>query len=76
MKSLKSKSYRSMFGKFIKEAREYKGLSQTEAAELVGITQSYLSYLEKGRREIDLVLAMRLCDVVGVDMRDFINRCM
>lgn len=39
----------TIFSQFIKEAREDKGLSLTEAAELVGCTKSYLWDLEQAR---------------------------
>ena len=74
MKSIDTKEYHVEFGKFIKEARECKKMNQTETAELVGITQSYLSYLESGDRDIDLALALKLCDAVGADMKDFISK--
>lgn len=74
MKSI-SKNYQVLFGEFIREARERKGLNQTEAGELVGITQSYLSYLERGEREVDLALALRCCAALDADMKDFIDKC-
>lgn len=39
----------TMFSEYIKESREDKGMSLTEAAEAVGCTKSYLWDMEQGR---------------------------
>lgn len=74
MKTVDTKDCHSMFGMYIRAARERKRMSQSEVADALGISQSYLSYLEKGKREIDLALAFKVCDVLELDMRDFINK--
>lgn len=61
------------FGECIKKARERKEMSQYEVAPMVGISQPYLSYIEQGKRDIDFVLALKLCEAVGVDIREFIE---
>lgn len=76
MKTIDDKDCQIMFGAYIKAARERKGMSQCQVAEALGVTQVYLSYLESGKRNIDLILALRVCEILGVDMRDFINRCL
>ena len=62
------------FGKYIKAARERKGMSQTEVAKILEVSQPYFSRIENGEREIDLAFAFKICDVMGVDMRDFVNK--
>ena len=62
------------FGRFIQEARIEKKILQRELAEKVGITQPYLSYLERGERDIDLALAMKICVVLNTDIREFVNK--
>ena len=62
------------FGEYIKTARGRINMSQLELANKTGISQSYLSYLESGDRSIDLTLALKLCEAVGMDLRDFINK--
>ena len=62
------------FGKYIKMARERKGISQTEVAKELEVTQSYYSLIENGKRDVDLAFAFKICDVIGVDIRDFANR--
>ena len=74
MREISTKECHEKFGEFIRETRlnrEYP-LSQVELAEKVGITQTYLSRLERGERNIDLDLALKLCDVLSVDIRKFI----
>lgn len=76
MKLLDSKECHIAFGKYIKDIRERKGLSQYEVAETLGVSQPYLSYIERGERDVDLAVAFKLCDIVGTDIRDFINKFM
>lgn len=66
------------FGEFIKEGRKKRDMYQAEVAELVGISQSYYSLIEKGARDrnVDLVLAIKLCRVLRLDLSDFIKRYM
>lgn len=76
MKLLDSKECHIMFGKYIKEIRERKGINQREIAEKMGVSQVFISYIERGERDVDLAFAFRLCDAVGTDMRDFMNKCL
>lgn len=61
------------FGKFIKGGREQKGLYQTEVAQQLEISQTYYSLIENGERNVDLVLAMKICQVIGLDLSDYIH---
>lgn len=40
------------FQKIIKAERERLGISQTELAKEIGVSQPHLSYIESGRREL------------------------
>lgn len=62
------------FGKYIKNARERKGLSQIEVAKMLEVSQPYYSRIESGKRDVDLAFAFKICEVIGVDIRDFANR--
>ena len=64
------------FGSFIRTARERKDMFQSEVAELVGITQPYYSLIERGERVVDFVLALKICKVLQIDIRDFIAKYM
>ncbi len=46
-------------GRDLKEARLKTGLTQAQAADALGVTQAYLSMLERGRREVSAGLLMR-----------------
>lgn len=76
LKNIDTNECHVQFGKFIRDARELKGLYQAELAEKVGIVQSYLSRLERGERDIDLALALKLCDALNIDIQDFIKKFM
>ena len=62
------------FGSYIKEAREWRGMTQSEIAERLEINQSYYSLIENGKREVDLVLALKICQELNLDMRKFITK--
>lgn len=61
------------FGRFIREAREARGLFQEDVAQALGVTRAYISAFELGKRNIDLGMALRLCDALDVDLNDFIQ---
>ena len=64
------------FGNFIRAKREQKDLFQSDVATLVGISQAYYSYIEQGKRDVDLALAIEICKVLGIDISDFITTYM
>lgn len=53
-KSTFTKDYRALLAK-LKEARVAAGLTQDEAAKLLGKPQSYVSKCEQGERRIDVI---------------------
>lgn len=64
------------FGKYIQEIRRSKHINQRDLAAKLGITQPYLSYIERGLRDVDFALALQICDALGVDVSDFIKNYM
>lgn len=72
MKKIENKDCLIAFGKFIAAEREKQELYQRDVAEKIGISQVYYSYIERGERTVDLVLALRICDALELDLRDFI----
>lgn len=78
MKKIDATECQIQFGTFIREGRKAKGMLQTEVAELVGIPQPYYSIIERGAkdRNVDLALALKICQVLGLDIADFIKNYM
>jgi transcriptional regulator with XRE-family HTH domain len=78
MKRIENSECLIEFGKFIKEGRLKQDMFQSEVATLVGITQPYYSMIENGSKErnVDLVLALKLCQVLKLDINDFIKHYM
>ena len=79
MKKIENSECLMGFGEFIKEGRKERDMLQSEVAELVGITQPYYSLIERGLtkdRNLDLVLALKICRVLRLDMSSFISRYM
>lgn len=61
------------FGKFIREARESKGLFQDDIAKRLGISQVQYSHYERGARNMDLSVALNICLILGLDFNDFVK---
>jgi len=57
----------------LKNARERASLSQLEAAKKVGKTQSYISKVESGQRQIDIVELKKFAQVYKKDLKEFIS---
>lgn len=62
------------FGEFIRDGRMRSGLYQRELADKVGITQAHVSLIEKGERGADLFLAMKMCDVLSLDLTEYVKK--
>ena len=61
------------FGEFIRSRRMTLNLTQYEVASRAGTTQGYLCKVENGMREPTITLALKLCDVLGLNINDFAN---
>jgi transcriptional regulator with XRE-family HTH domain len=72
-KSIYSKEY-SLFLEQLRKAREEKGLTQTEVAERLGQTQSFVSKVERCERRIDIVELRAFCSAIGIPLTLFIER--
>jgi transcriptional regulator with XRE-family HTH domain len=72
-KSIYSKEY-SLFLEQLRNAREEKGLTQTEVAERLGQTQSFVSKVERGERRLDVVELRAFCSAIGIAFSTFTSR--
>ena len=56
------------FGKVMKKNRLRLGLKQSDVAKKLGVTQSYVSYWELGKRRIDLTTTIKLCLIFEINL--------
>lgn len=61
------------FGRFVRSRREQKGLLQVDVAKKVGVTDVYISAIERGTRDPSFSKAMAILDALDVDWHDFIK---
>lgn len=59
---MNSQEFLEDFGRKIKCVRVFNGLSQGEMAEILGISQSGISELESGKREMGAIMIKKFCD--------------
>lgn len=72
-KSIYSKEY-SLFLEQLRNAREEKGLTQTDVAQRLGQTQSFVSKVERGERRIDIVELRAFCQAIEISLHLFVKR--
>ena len=58
------------FGKRLREIREKVGVSQEKLAEMAGLHRTYVSSVERGKRNISLINIARLGRALGVSLRE------
>lgn len=58
------------FGKRLREVREQTGISQEKLAELSTLHRTYVSSVERGKRNISIENIERLALALGVPMRE------
>ena len=58
------------FGKRLRAVREKAGISQEKLAELAGLHRTYVSTVERGKKNISLLNIERLAVALGVRMAD------
>lgn len=54
----------------IKQARNKRGLTQKNLADIVGISEKWLSKIESGKQNPTVSLAIRIADALGVKVDD------
>ena len=58
----------------LKQIRLDAGLTQAVLAQRLRQTQSYVSKYEAGEQRLDLTEIEKICEAVGVPLRDFVDR--
>lgn len=71
-KSTFSREYRVM-RQLLRRYREKAGLTQTDLADALDETQSYVSKCERGERRLDLIQLRAFCTAIGVDLVAFVS---
>lgn len=55
----------------MKKLRKEKGLTLRELSPMIGVSASYLSLLETGKRELPVKLAKKLAEILGCKWTEF-----
>lgn len=74
MKTFEREKVAEEFGRFVREARESRGLTQSEVAQKIGCSRSYYTMIEIGTREIYFTMALKICSALGLNINDFAKR--
>ena len=61
-------TYLGLLGETLRDARTKRHFSQSEVAEMAGITQSHYSLIENGKRDADFFVVVKLCQILNVDL--------
>ncbi|MDB9317245.1 helix-turn-helix domain-containing protein [Nodularia spumigena] len=56
------------FGQCLRNARKKKGLSQEKLAELANLDRTYISLLERGKRNPSLICITCLCKALDISL--------
>jgi transcriptional regulator with XRE-family HTH domain len=60
------------FGKKVRDVRLKKNLSQGDIARILGVHRSYISGLERGRRNPSLLTVQKIAKALGVNAKELI----
>lgn len=60
-------------GKRVKELRNRLGISQEELANLSELDRTYITSVERGKRNISIVNIEKIASALGVSMKDFFD---
>ena len=62
------------FRRLLIEARHRSGLTQTEVAVRLGVSQSFVSKYELGERRLDVIELLRIANILGTDIHSLIRQ--
>ncbi len=63
-----NENYKAKIGQIIQEARQSRGLTQTQLAKALGTSQSAINRIEKGGQNISLEMIARISDVLASEI--------
>lgn len=58
----------------LRQIRHDAGLRQSELAQRLNVTQSYVSKYEAGEKRLDLIELRRICQAIGISLEEFVRR--
>lgn len=64
---------RILVGKRVKELRNRLGVSQEELAEIAELDRTYITSVERGKRNISIVNIEKIATALNISLRDFFN---
>ena len=70
----KEQTISERFGQVIKAVRERQGISQEKLAELAEIDRTYVSMIERGKRQPTLEVASRVAGALSMRLSEIIRR--
>ncbi len=73
MKAFDKEKVAVEFGAFVREARERQGMLQADVAEKLGVSRSYYTLIEAGKRDIYFATAMDICQILKLNINDFMK---
>lgn len=71
---MRDKRASEKFGVEVKRRREEQGLSQEQLAELADIDRTYISMIERGKRNPTLEVAERIAAALDIRLSELIKR--
>lgn len=71
MKKTRLKRHYKILSELLYRVRVSAGLKQSDIAEKLGVPQSFVSKIESGERQIDVVELQQLCEAIGITLTEF-----
>jgi transcriptional regulator with XRE-family HTH domain len=72
-KSIHTKEYAAVLA-LLRQVRKDAGMTQVQLAKKLRLTQSLWSKMERGELRLDIVQLKTVCKVLGLSLREFIDR--
>ena len=60
--------------KLLRDVRHEAGLTQVELAARLDTLQATISNYERGERRLDLIELAKVCQAIGISLREFVDR--